>query len=100
MKPVWTKQRKPALWVLAFASQFSISTGLYSQALRGVPQNNAPPQGYSVLELASNRGKGLCLPQLTSGQFTTMIPKLSTSIAEAKRFAVFNKGTNCIKIKS
>jgi len=56
--------------------------------------------GIFRLELASNKGKGLRLPQLTSGQFTTMIPKLSTSVAEAKRFAVFNKGTNCIEIKS
>ena len=100
MKPVWTKQRKTALWILAFVSQFSISTGLHSQALKRDPQNNAPPQGYSVLELASNGSKGLRLPQLTSGQFTAMIPKLSVFSVGAKRLVVFNMDTNCVEIKS
>jgi len=98
MKPVWTKQKKAALWVLVFASQFLISTGLHSQVLMGDPEYNTLPQEYSILELDSNGNKGLRLPQLTGDQLTAMAPQLLASGAEAKGITVFDMDRACVMV--
>ena len=54
------------------------------------------PQGFSVLELISNRNMGLRLPQMTTDERNALIPELEGN-PKAEGLLIFNTSNSCIE---
>ena len=55
------------------------------------------PETFSILELISNKTRGLRLPQLNATERNTLTPALASK-QEAKGLVIFNTTTNCVNV--